>query len=335
MPDKITTLAETGEREYIRTIRELMPGDGGLGGIIVRSVGDDCLVTEPPVGGHVLSTIDTFVENVHFRRDFAGFDHIGRRCMVASVSDIAAMAGTPSFSLVSLSMPKTMKTHDAVGLFRGLQDAALEYGCPVAGGETTSTGGPVTVTVTVIGVSGQSGTVFRSGAQPGDGIYVTGTPGDAMAGLIAVERRETGFGRLTEKFLTPAALVIHARELVARYPVTSMIDISDGLAVDLGHICEESGCGAEIVEELIPLSDEYRLFAEKTGLDTTVFALSSGEEFELLFTSGDRSMPGLFHLVDRPVTRIGTIVEQSGGMTIRRKNDRKEPLFSYGYEHFT
>ena len=253
--------------------------------------------------------------------------------MAAAVSDIAAMSGVPVYSLVSLSMPKETLFDDAFLLFTGLQETAEKYGCPVAGGETTSTPGPITITVTVTGRVEPGRAVSRSGAKSGDSIFVTGTVGDAMAGLLAFKHGEKKFEKLKAKFVIPEALVSLSRSLTASYHITSMIDISDGLAADLKHICEESRSGAEIYASSLPLSGEFKAFTEKYNIDAVNFALSSGEEFELLFTSDDKDIPDIFVLNNRNVTRIGKVSESGRGMKLIRDN-KTEPLVPAGYEHF-
>ena len=253
--------------------------------------------------------------------------------MAASISDIAAMSGVPVYSLVSLSMPKNTLFDDAVSLFTGLQKTAEQYGCPVAGGETTSTPGPITVTVTVTGRVEPGRAVTRSGAQSGDGIFVTGILGEAMAGLLAFKHGEEKFEKLKAKFVTPEALVSLSRSLTASYHITSMIDVSDGLAADLKHICEESRSDAEIYASSLPLSGEFKAFTEKYNIDAVNFALSSGEEFELLFTSDDKDIHDFFVLDNRNVTRIGKVSEPGSGMKLIR-NNKTELLVPAGYEHF-
>ncbi|MFC1694428.1 thiamine-phosphate kinase, partial [Candidatus Latescibacterota bacterium] len=326
------TLSETGELEFIRRIRRFMPPESET---VIRSVGDDCLVTKSFGKDYILSTTDTFVDGIHFTREHFSFEGIGKRCMSASVSDIAAMSGIPVYSLVSLSMPPETLCDDALSLFTGLQKSAGRYRCPVAGGETTSTTGPVTATVTVIGRVEPDRVVLRSGAMVGDSIYVTGTVGDAMAGLKACEGSEEGFDALKNKFLSPKANVELSRALTGSYRITAMIDISDGLATDLGHICEESRCGAEVFADLIPVSNEFLQFSERYKLDTVDFALSSGEEFELLFTSNDTGIHDKLTLGGHSVTRIGTVLEYSDGIKLRKVNNQTESLKSKGYEHFS
>ena len=325
------TLADAGEREFINRIRKMMPGKGGS---IIFSAGDDCLVTESFGNYRSLYTTDTFVDGVHFTRNFFSYGQIGHRCMAASVSDIAAMSGIPMYSLLSLSMPRETLLEDAITLFEGFQKTAEQYGCPVAGGETTSTFGQLTITITVIGKVEPGRVVTRSGAQVGDSIYVTGTVGDAMAGLMAFERDEKGFKMLKKKFLAPEALVSLSRSLSEQYQITAMIDISDGLAVDLGHLCEESGCGAELFVSSLPLSVEYKRFTRKHGIDNIDFALSSGEEFELLFTSNDSSLPEHFTLFNHTITRIGTVTDSAEGMKLHCDNGTIKQITLKGYEHF-
>ena len=314
------TLADAGEYEFIKRIRKMMPEDGGE---IVRSAGDDCLVTESFGDELLLNTTDTFVEGIHFKRDYSMFALTGSRCMAASVSDIAAMSGIPVYTLVSLSLPPDILFEDAVNLFSGLQSAAEFYGCPVAGGETTSTNGPVSITVTVIGRVERDRVILRSGAGEGDLLYVTGCIGDAMAGLMAFDRNEIGYQCLKDKFLSPEAHIMLSRSLTESYHITSMIDMSDGLATDISNICQESCCGADI-----------RSITEKYEIDTTEFALTSGEDFALLFTSDDENISEKFQLMNHTVTRIGSIVEHSRGIRLHCKNDDVKTVLAKGYEHF-
>lgn len=331
MSDTGKTLAAAGELAFIDRIRKMMPDDSGF---FARSVGDDCLVTTPLSNERLLATTDTFVDTVHFSRDIMTFRETGRRCMTASVSDIAAMAGVPLFSLVSLSMPKELMLDDAVELFGGMAETADRYGCPVAGGETTSTPGPITITITVLGKATAAGALLRSGARPGDSVYVTGSIGDAMAGLEVLLKGGAGFTSLKRKFIAPAAHVSDALALAEKYRITAMIDVSDGIATDIGHICEESGCGVKLYSDTFPLSPEFREFAEQYDRDPVMSALSSGEEFELLFTSNDPSMPDKFTVGECTVTKIGMITHANDGRILIKENGRPVTLTARGYEHF-
>jgi len=325
------TLAEAGELEFIRRIRELMPGEGGD---IVRSAGDDCLVTLEPGGGYLLHTVDTFVDEIHFTRSYMTWGEIGSRCMAASVSDIAAMSGTPVHTLLSLSMPRALVLDDAVALFRGLAVTAESYGCPIAGGETTSTPGPLTVTVTVVGRVEPDRVVLRSGARAGDVVYMTGFPGEAMAGLEVFKHGMPGFERLRRAFVRPDAKVAVSRELTARFEISAMIDLSDGLATDIGHICEESGCGAMVREASLPLTDAFIGFVKGIGRDPMDFAISGGEEYGLLFTSSDPGLEGVNEVLGEMVTCIGMVTDRAGMLERMRPEGAIVPLTLRGYEHF-
>jgi thiamine-monophosphate kinase len=329
--DERPTLGDAGELAFIRRIREMMPREGGS---IVRSVGDDCLVTEAPPESLMLFTTDTFVDGVHFTPDYFTWRETGARCMEASVSDIAAMSGLPLYALVSLSLPRTMRFEDAVSLFSGLAETAETRGCRVAGGETTSTPGPATVTVTVIGHAERDRVLYRSGARPGDGVYAAGFLGDAMAGLLALRRGEAGYARLKRCFLRPEARVALSRALTGRFRIGAMIDLSDGLASDLAHICEESCCGAEVEEKALPLSGEFLDLMDIAGKDPVKFAITAGEDYGLLFASSDTGLAEVHELCGVMIARIGTITGNTGIMTLIHPDGSSEPVLAKGYEHF-
>jgi thiamine-monophosphate kinase len=325
------TLADAGELEFIRCIREMMPREGGD---IIRSVGDDCLVVRCPGEGYSLFTIDTFVDGIHFSPKWFTPEQVGRRCMAASVSDIAAMSGLPVYSLISLSMPPETPFEDAVKLFSGLAETGRNYGCPAAGGETTSTTGPLTVTVTVIGKVEEKRVILRSGARPGDSIYMTGYSGDAMAGLLACKKEVKGFDSLKRKFIAPEARVELSRALSGKFKITAMIDLSDGIASDLGHICEESACGAEVGAGMLPISAEMREIMTLYEKNPVEFALTAGEDYELLFTSPDMEIQERDSVLDYPITRIGVITGNVGEMLLIDERGAKETIYRKGYEHF-
>lgn len=332
MVEKRLTLAEAGELEFIRRIRHLMPKDGDRA---VRSAGDDCLVIETPSYPLTMTTTDTFVDGVHFTPGFSSYHDIGCRCMAASLSDIAAMAGIPGYAVVSLSMPHEFFIDDAVSLFAGLAETADGYGCPILGGETTSTPGPLTVTVTVTGYGNRCSVIQRDGARSGDVIYVTGTIGDAMGGLQAFQEGLDGYDQLKRAFSCPTAGIGTARKLAGTYHITAMIDLSDGIATDLGHICDESGSGALIDIEALPLSSELLRLGDELNFDAATVALSSGEDFGLLFTSDDTRLVDIESIGDTRITRIGSITASGEGIRLRGADGSTTPLIGKGYEHFT
>ena len=324
------TLADIGERAFIERVRSLMTVPAGD---IVLAAGDDCCAVRPSRDMLEIATTDTFVDGVHFSPTLMDWETTGRRCMTAATSDIAAMAGLPVYALVSLSLPGEMGADDAVSLARGLIEEAADYGFTVTGGETTATPGPATVTVTVTGRVEPDRMATRAGARIGDGVYVTGTFGGAMAGLAALERGDAEPAAAIERFRRPHARIDAARELAARYDVTAMIDVSDGIAVDLGHICDESGCGADIEWGSVPVMPEVARYLSGIDRNPVSFALSSGEEFELLFTCGDTAPADGECIGGVTVNRIGAISPRESGLLCIR-NGRAEPLIPVGYEHF-
>ncbi len=325
------TLAQAGELEFIRRIRPLMPKEGGD---IVRSVGDDCFAARSFGRDFMLMTTDTFVDEIHFTRKYFTWRQTGSRCMAASVSDIAAMSGIPVYSVLSLSMPPDMLLDDAVELFTGLAETGTAYGAPITGGETTSTTGPLTLTVTVIGKVEPDRMVTRSGAKPEEGIFVAGHLGNAMAGLWAFQSGEDDFDILKKSFLRPEAKVALSRYLTGHFQISAMIDLSDGLASDLGHICEESGCGAKVYADALPLSKPCREFLRRQGRDPYGFAIISGEDYGLLFTSGDPGFSRENTIMGETITRIGTITGRREEMLLVHGDGVIEAIRSKGYEHF-
>ena len=165
-------------------------------------------------------------------------------------------------------------------------------------------------------------------------MYVTCNLGDAMAGLSAFRKGEPGYERLKRSFIHPEAQVALSRVLTERFRVSAMIDLSDGLASDLGHICEESGCGASVNEQALPLSQEFRDLMERECDDPAGFAIPAGEDYGLLFTSPDHELFTVREVLGRPISRIGTITGDVGVMVRVRPDGAAEPISLKGYEHF-
>jgi thiamine-monophosphate kinase len=263
--------------------------------------GDDCAVL--PDG--TLITTDILTEGVDFHLAEAGAYAVGRKAMGVNLSDIAAMGGTPTFALVGLVLPPEC---DVLELQRGLSEMAAEYGVPIVGGDTNSWDGGLVVSVTVLGKA--LGTpILRSGAKPGDAICVTGPLGGSLLG----------------RHLHPVPRLAEVERLLKIGAIHSMIDISDGLAKDLHHICEMSGVGAEIDADMIPIHADAEQRALQTGHTALHHALHDGEDFELVFTC----TPELATFLD--TTIIGTITA-AGGYRIRYPHGL-EPLQPKGWEH--
>jgi thiamine-monophosphate kinase len=319
------------ERQLIARIR-MMGGRKSL-------IGDDCAVLDPPRGHELLVTTDLCLEGIHFRRDWHPADSIGHRCLTRGLSDIAAMAGEPLACFLSLGLPADIPQEWVDEFFAGFIKLAKRFGIPLAGGDTGESPHGVIADVMVVGSAPRGKAVRRSRAKPGDSIYVTGALGGSAAGferLLREARRKSkdfnrrerrGFaesGKKTQRdpHFYPEPRIALARKL--RGIASSMIDLSDGLSTDLAHICEESGVGAELEAEAIPVARGA----------TTEQALHGGEDYELLFTASEKKrVPTLIAGV--PVRKIGRITRERAQMIWMVTPDgERVAMPSGGWEHF-
>lgn len=282
--------------------------------------GDDAAVVEVPSGRLVLTT-DVIVEDVDFRLATFGPVDIGWKAMAVNISDIAAMGGVALYALATISLRKDTALDVFEGVSEGLFEAAASFDVTVVGGDI-SEAKEMTVGVSLVGVVTHDA-VTRSGARVGDAICVTGTLGGAAGGLLALARDEDHPALLRrQRHPVPRAAEGPA---LARSGVTSMIDLSDGLAVDLGHIVEASGVGCEVDLATLPLDPGL---AGLTGIDATELAVTGGEDFELLFTTGDveaaRAAAGATE-----ITRIGVVTDGEARIGSRALEEWRDG----GWEH--
>lgn len=307
-------------------------------------IGDDTALIRRTSGRDMLLTTDLLVEGVDFDLAWTTFREIGYKAMAANLSDIASMGGVPLYALASIALPGKTSMASVRQLYRGLTDLARRYGVHLIGGDTSSTPGEVMVSVTLIGEVEPRRAIRRSGARPGDRIFVTGTLGDARAGLERLEHPRRG-GRngggdraLVRRFLHPSPRVREGRILAERGLATAMIDLSDGLSTDLHHLCDASGVGATLDPDRLPVSPSLRKFARRRHADPVRYALSGGEDFELLFTVKSSKVPELLRLGASGKlnsTMIGEIEPRRSGVTTRGARRRRTKLAPGGYEHFT
>jgi len=319
-----TPLSEVGEFGFIDRINRLMISrpEG-----IIQGIGDDASVFEPPSGSVLLITTDMLVEGVHFLLGSTSFRLLGRKSLAVNLSDMAAMGAEPLDAYVSLAVPEKLSLEDLQELYEGLREMAWEHRVNILGGDTTRSSGPLVINVALTGCAPKEQVVFRSGASPGDFIYVTGTLGDAGAGLDLVLRgggwphEKSRF--LLEAHLNPKPQVLEGRFLAGRGFPTSMMDLSDGLASDLRRICERSGVGALVMEEAIPLSNPLRQYALEFELNPLSLALGGGEDYCLLLTvpaqrgpEVERAFEGEF---GKPIWRIGKITAEPQVLLLTRE----------------
>ncbi len=310
-----------GEKSLIERVRR-RARDGAA---VVTGIGDDCAVLRVPAGHQLLVTTDFTLENVHFRREWHPPEVVGWRCLTRGLSDIAAMGGEPRAAFLSMALERGIPQKWVNRFLAGLLEAAEEFRVPLAGGDTAQSAGGIQADIVLVGSVPKGTAVLRSGARPGDGIYVTGELGGSAA---AIARLREGRVRAAdyERHFHPVARVEVGRWLRRRGLASAMIDVSDGLSTDLEHICEESGVGAEIEIAAIPRARVGRP-ARQVGFD---LALHGGEDYELLFASA-RKIPA--KLAGVRVTRIGRIA-RGPGMVLIEAGGRRRRLLARGWEHF-
>lgn len=296
-------MASEGEiLDRLRRIRQ--PGSRGL----ALGIGDDCAIYRPAAGEELLFTTDFLIENVHFRRDTHSAEEIGYKALARGLSDLAAMGARPAFCLLSLAVPPGLPEGYLDRVFEGLLRLARESKCPLAGGDLASA--PLLIAdIMACGAGPRGKSLTRSGARPGDSIWVSGLLGGSALGLANPD----GPARL--RHVRPEPRLELGRYLRTR--ATACMDLSDGLSLDLSRLCASSGVAAEI--EAPPI------FAGATPAQ----ALHGGEDYELLFTAGARSrIPAAVGAV--PLTRIGRVVKGPVG-EVRLDG---VPLPALGYDHF-
>ena len=329
-------IQDLGELPFLRKLRKRL-SQGQRDSRIQLGVGDDCAALSLP--GTTVLTTDAMVEGVHFRCEWTSFFVLGQKAFAVNASDIAAMGGEPTFALLSLGVPPDYEVKDVDAFFAGFLDAAQETQTMLIGGNMSAA--PVLmISVTLLGCT-PHGSIARSGACMGEDLYVTGTLGDAAAGLriltgeMVGDVEDTAAQQLKERFLRPTARVAVGQALAAEHLATAMIDVSDGLLQDLGHVCEASHVGAVIKAQSLPLSDGYR---KLVGPEDWMLALSGGENYELLFSAPLSARLPIELIADKsacPITRIGSFVSSDDGITVSFPNGPRAASEFVGFDHFT
>ena len=337
-----------GEFETISTIRQLAE-KVRVSEHVRLGIGDDCCMVVPGEGEEIALSTDTIVEDVHFRVGYFDYYQIGVKAAAAALSDLAAMAAIPVGSLASICIRRDQNISDLIiQLSRGIIDTGARFGCPLIGGDLSSSIGPLVVNITVIGRVQKDGAIKRSGARPGDGIWVTGNLGDSSAALVCLEERlrDGGKKRLPEPFemvkkslFDPVPRLVEARLLKEFGPPSAMIDISDGLAADLGHILEASQVGATLYAETFPVSEFSKSVAMAHGLPPWHFFLYGGEDYELCFTAQpgllEKHIPRLKAKTGTNFSYIGKITKEDGSLTFQHPDGSLTPVSKSGFDHFT
>ncbi len=321
---------------------------------VILGVGDDAAILREQSGRETIVTVDLLVEDVDFKLEYAPPDWLGHKALAVSLSDVAAMGGVPQFSLLTLGIPGS-NPQSAIrnpqsadfweDFFKGYFALAAQSGVNLIGGDISSTPKHLTIDSFVIGHCASGKSVRRSGARVGDKIYLTGNVGASAAGLkLLLQGRRVNE---TENNLAQNALRAHlrpeprvdfGRRIGESGLAHAMIDVSDGLAQDIVHICEESRVTALIDFESLPIAEEVKLVAENHEAAFSL-AVSGGEDFELILTGSNDVEERLFAVAEDcklNLTRIGEIIEtdkNSNPILLRKDGDLK-PLLSSGFDHF-
>ena len=328
--DLIARLVEVVEEA--RSCGSGEPGSATRGARVLVGSGDDAAVTAPP--GVTATSVDAFVEGVHFRRDTASLESIGRKAMAAALSDLAAMGAAPGEAYVQLGCPPDLSDEESLELAAGLGRAAADAGIAVIGGDVTRA--PILlVALTVVGHAGAAGDlVSRSGAEPGDVVAVTGELGGAAAGLLLLQRRDLArnlTGALAEglrgRQLEPSPRLAAGQALAAG-GATAMIDLSDGLGGDARHVASSSGVGLAIDLERLPVQAGVDEVAAGAGVDKWDLVTAGGEDYELLATLPSGRVSDARPAVEAAGTRltvIGEVTEGDGVSLLHADGSLREP----------
>jgi thiamine-monophosphate kinase len=284
-------------------------------------IGDDCAILCPIPGSDLLVTTDMLMDGRHFQLAEHGPRAVGYKALAVNLSDIAAMAGVPRAAVVAVALPRADAVAVAQGLYIGMRELAERFGVDLVGGDTNAWNGPLVISVTVLGEATARGAVRRSGANPGDAILVTGP----LGGSLFAGRHLRPEPRIAE------ALAVH--QIV---PIHALIDISDGLSSDLGHILTESGgLGAILDESAIPVHPDAHNMCQTDGTSAIEHALNDGEDFELCLVVSADDAGRLIVGPPAPAKlyRVGTVTDL-GGLRLRSPDGRERPIAPKGFDHF-
>ena len=309
----------TSEFELITRLKSGLPTNDS----VIVGAGDDCAVIDAGVSGKwQLHKTDAIVEGIHFTRETAP-EKVGHKALGRALSDIAAMAGTPRWATVTLGLPDGFDGEMVEAIYEGINRLAKRHEVAVVGGETVSNPERLAISVAVVGEVDRTKCVLRAGAKPGDGIWATGELGGSLEG----------------HHLDFSPRLAEGRWLAEHFLPSSMIDLSDGLAGDLGHLLDAANAGAELLENALPIRREARLRARESDAakPPLIAALTHGENYELCFTLGQGNAVALLDqfrkaFPDTPISCIGRIIEEPG-LKIKQKDGTKE-FATRGFVHF-
>jgi len=347
---KISSIGEFGLIDNIRKIVDIRVEDTALHDNLLIGIADDAAVFRTTVGKVQLFTTDAFVEGIHFDLTFTSFKHLGWKVITANISDIAAMGGVPRYVTIALSLPQKITVEMVEEFYEGAALACKKYSCLIVGGDTTASLTNMVISVALTGEASEQCVRYRKDAKPGEYICVTGHLGASFAGLKILKREKDRYTQSTirnkfkpnlepyieavERHLMPRPRLDLSKILSEQVKIGAMIDISDGLASEVHHICKESNVGALVYEHNIPLQNITQRIAAEFSEPPTDYALYGGEEYELLFTIGAEEFKKL-EMLSSDITIIGRITEKEKGIELVHENGEQEALRFGGWDHFS
>jgi thiamine-monophosphate kinase len=322
-------LAALGEFGLIGRLQNTMAQRPG----VQLGIGDDAAILESITSPII--TCDALIEGIHFRLDWTTSRVLGWKAMAVNVSDIAAMGGTPIAAFVCLALPQDTRVESIEELYAGMEECAREFGFTIAGGDTTKSPGPLMISVTLIGNAPHP--VLRSGAQVGDVLLVTGTLGDSAAALECLQNSQPAPDEILQKHHRPSPRL---REMQAALQIENAVhaalDLSDGLAGDAAHIARASDVTLEIETENLPISVTCRVIAEIQNRNPLDWALSGGEDYELLLCVAPQQTQAVQSAIEQtgtPCTIIGRVLPRESAPVMLKSKEKRESARG-GFAHF-
>lgn len=318
-----------GEFDYIRDkLKPLTGGDAAALGLA-----DDAAILNPPPGYELVVASDMLVAGTHFL-DSDAMGVVAARALGSNLSDLAAMGATPRGYLASIAWPESLTEADRNAFANALEPLQAAAGLSLLGGDTTRTNGPLTLSLTLLGLVPEGRALRRDGSAPGDDVWVSGTIGDAALGLEMARGALDGQDFLRSRYDAPQARLALGEAL--RGLASACIDVSDGLIADAGHVCRASGVGMTIESAMVPLSDPVLLWLEKEGEAGLLRLLSAGDDYELLFTAPHDKAPDILALQDELGLQLSWIgnVSEGDAVDLRDADGGMLVIEQTGFTHF-
>ena len=343
-----------GEFELIKHLQKKLKSYSRNQAIL--GIGDDCAIIQGPSGKHLLITTDILLEKVHFSSHYSSYNQIGEKSLLVNISDIAAMGGEPRYAFLSLALPSSIAFEKIDELLQGITETARNYSIMILGGDTNasplgdnfsddpaSEGCGLVINITLIGEVSPDKIITRKGANRGDLILVTGQLGASAAGLDILEHLQDSYNEkpfyedLVKRHQVPVVRLQESRVISQHHLATAMLDISDGLAGDLRHLCSQSDSGAVIWISQFPVAQGVKEIAGILNKSYLSYVFSGGEDYELLFTCPPERSREAKSIIEEAtstsITIIGEITGKTKGIRAIDLNGNTVPV-SAGFDHF-